>query len=112
MITCSNILYRKMNSELGEIIRLIKAELRKKGWSQAKLAEALGRSGGWLSHIMHDKRRLTVQAVFDIAHVLGIDPTSLLPHNSENESSPKLGLDEYIRNIVKEEISKSNKEEG
>lgn len=100
MLICDDNFIGKMNSELGDIVRLIKAELREKGWSQAKLAGALGRSGGWLSHIMHDKRRLTVQTLIDIAHILNINITLPISKDSENAVSSKAGLEDYIENIV------------
>ena len=90
----------KSDSELTDAGRLIKAELEKKGLSQEKLAALLGRTGPWLSRLMHDKRKLTVQTLIDIARILNLKITLPISEDSKNPDPPKVGLDEYIENIV------------
>lgn len=95
---------KEKNPNIDDVLRLIDIETFKKGWKRTNLVEALGKTNGWLSKIMSKDRGLSVQALLDIAKVLGIEPTSLIPSN-ENKI-PHKSLDEYIRKIVKEEIKK------
>lgn len=79
----------------------------KKGWKRKNLVEALGKSDAWLSKIMDKKRGLSIQTLFDIARALEIDPVSLLPEIKNPKL--KISFEEYIREIVQEEIEKALK---
>ena len=96
------------------VIALIREEIKRRGWKRKDFANALGKSPGWASQIMSQnpktKTNLSLRALLEIARVLDIHPASLIPYDSESETSSKPRLDDYIRNIVQEEISKYKKE--
>ena len=98
---------QKEKSTIDDVLRLIDLEIHKRGWKRKNLVKALDKSDAWLSKIMSKKRGLSLQALLDIAKVLGINPASLLP-SDENKIS-HLSLDEYIRKIARDEINKKSK---
>jgi transcriptional regulator with XRE-family HTH domain len=88
----------------GDIIRLIEEAMREKNFNKARLAKALNKSRGWASQLMKNKINISVQTLLEIAKVLKISPSSLLP--GSNPKSSELSLEEYIRQICKDEITK------
>ena len=95
---------KKEKSIIDDVLRLIDVEIHRKGWKRKNLVKALDKSDAWLSKIMSKKRGISLQALFDIARALEIDPASLLP--SDKNKISHISLDEYIRKIVKDEITK------
>ena len=93
----------KIFYEIDTIFQLIDTEISKKGWKRGDLARALNKTEPWLSNIMNKKRKLTVQALLDIANVLGINPCSLLPGNNP---TPKPDLEDFVWDIIKKRLDK------
>lgn len=91
---------------LDEVFDKIRESLKQKGFTQKKLAERLGVSEPTVSRIMSKKRGLSVEMLIEIAEILEIDPASLVP-DSHPEKRPD--FEEYIRQIVQEEIEKALK---
>lgn len=91
---------------LDEVFDKIREALKQKGFTQKKLAERLGVSEPTVSRVMAKKRGLSVEMLIEIAEILEIDPASLVP-GINPEKRP--ALDEYIRQIVQEEIEKALK---
>lgn len=89
--------------QIDDVLRLIDLEVYKRGWKRTDLVKALNRDDSWLSKIMHKERRLSVQTILDIANILGIDPTSLLP--GENPK-PKADLTDFFWDSIKERLDK------
>jgi len=96
-------------SNIDEVIRLIDVEIAKRGWKRRRLAQALNKTDAWISKIMSQDIGLSVEIILEIAEKLEINPSSLLPNIYHK--SPSITLDDYIRNIVKDEINKSKKGE-
>ena len=90
--------------EQRDIIRLIEAAMREKNFNKAKLASALNKSRGWASQLMKNQINISVQTLLEIAKVLSIQPSSLLP--GSNPGGSALSFEEYIRQICKDEIIK------
>jgi transcriptional regulator with XRE-family HTH domain len=88
----------------GDIIRLIEAAMREKNFNKAKLAKALNKSRGWASQLMKNQINISVQTLLEIADVLKVNPSSLLPGSNPQPSG--LSFEGYIRQICKDEIIK------
>ena len=88
----------------GDIIRLIEAAMREKNFNKAKLAGALNKSRGWASQLMKNQINISVQTLLEIAKVLSVNPSSLLPGSNPQPSG--LSFEDYIRRICKDEITK------
>jgi len=90
----------------SRVLLKIKEAIKAKGWKPVRLAREFGYSDAWISNIMKGKRSLDVNTLIKIAEILDIDPASLLPGTNPEK---KPAFDEYIRNIVREEIEKAVK---
>ena len=87
-----------------DVIRLIEAAMRDRDFNKAKLARALNKSRGWASQLMKNQINISVQTLLEIAEVLNINASSLLPGSNPKPSG--LSFEEYIRQICKDEIIK------
>lgn len=56
----------------------IAAARRRRGWTQAELADRLGWPRDTLVHYEHGRRALAVDRLVPIAHALGVPPAALL----------------------------------
>jgi len=89
-----------------KVLLKIKESLKAKGLKPVQLARKLNYSDSWASYLMRGQRSLTINQLIKIAEILDIDPASLLPGTNPQQ---KPAFDEYIRNIVREEIEKAVK---
>ncbi len=60
-------------------IQTLEAKIKEQGFTQAKLAAALGYSQSWFSKVKRGGRNLDVADLLKIASVLRIGPQELLP---------------------------------
>jgi transcriptional regulator with XRE-family HTH domain len=90
--------------EQEDVIRLIEAAMRNRDFNKAKLARALNKSRGWASQLMKNQINISVQTLLEIAKVLKVQPSSLLPGSNPKPSA--LSFEEYIRQICKDELIK------
>lgn len=88
----------------SEVLKNIDAILFEKGKRRAYLGKALGKSRGWISQVMSGKIMLGIDTLLDIARVLGVEPSSLIPPPREGGAAYKPSLEEYVRGIVRDEI--------
>jgi len=61
-----------------QIIDAIRIELRRQGWTQRGLAQAIGMKESLLSKILNGRRSLRVPELADIAQVLNLSVDALL----------------------------------
>ena len=98
------------NPDMGErgqeeVLRRIKHAMKEKGVKQTHVARALGLTFGGFSKIMKGNSRLTVTTLLQIAEVLGVEPASLLPEHPDSKHGPAPTFEDYVRRIVRNEIS-------
>lgn len=65
--------------EPGDPIELIRFKLRELGWSQNRLAKAIGISSGRISEILNRKRDLTLKMIPGLCKALDLRPNALIP---------------------------------
>ncbi|HXT35016.1 MAG TPA: helix-turn-helix transcriptional regulator [Chloroflexota bacterium] len=63
----------------GHIGREIRAARHRRGMTQAELGACVELTRASLNNIEAGRQRLTIQMLYDIASILGVDPCSLLP---------------------------------
>jgi transcriptional regulator with XRE-family HTH domain len=98
-----------MTDDQKIVISSIENILIKKGWSKSKLARELNKSRGWASQLMKNQiKQISLQTFLDIARVLSVEPSSLLPSSNPGPSSAS--LEEFITRIC-EQVSKRVYEE-
>lgn len=90
----------------SRVLIKIKEVLKTKGLKPVHLARKLNYSDSWSSYLMRGERSLTINQLIKIAEILEVSPASLLP--GENPEG-KMEFEEYIREIVIEEIEKALK---
>ena len=99
-----------------EVLRLLLLEVQKKGWNMTEFSKRMKRSPAWASQVFTGKKLpggkrkkidLTVSTLLEIADVLGIRPSKLLDDTSDY-TVPTLSLNEYIREIIRDELRKAN----
>ena len=95
--------YVKM-SELDQVLGRIREAMKVRGVDMTTLAQRLGKSTAWVSRILNKKRGMSIQVCLDIARVLEIDPASLF--KDANNGAAKKSFEEYVREIVKDEMKK------
>lgn len=88
----------------GDILDRIKKVMREKGIKQTFVAKSLGLTDGGLSKIMKGGTHLTVETLLQIAKVLDVDPTSLIP--SSESGRPGQSFEDYVRSIIQDECDK------
>lgn len=81
----------------------IKDIMESRGTKQVYLAKLLGMSGGGLSKIMSSDTKLTIEILFQIANILNVTPSSLLPQEEESQESRNT-LDEYIDSRIEKKL--------
>lgn len=96
------------------LVDRIRGAIKKRGLTYAELALALGKSKGWVSQVVgkNPTTKLTVPALLEIARVLNMPPAALIPFNSASTFPVGNDFDNYVRNIVQEEIAKYNSNKG
>ena len=105
---------KKVPIELSDIEKefidnIFKLAFEKRGWQQGQFAKELGLTAGWASNVKKYKRgrgALSINFLYEVADKLGVDPASLLPGTNPEE---RPDIDEYIRQMVREEIEKALK---
>lgn len=66
------------SEEYQLVIRMLKTARLNRGFTQARLAEALGRPQSFIAKIENGERRLDVVEFIHIAHLLSLDPVELM----------------------------------
>lgn len=89
-----------------KVLSKIKEALKAKGLKPVYLARKLNYSDSWSSYLMRGQRSLTINQLIKIAEILEVNPASLLP--GENPDT-KIEFEEYLREIIREEIKKAIK---
>lgn len=78
---------------IREFRSVFETVIKERGWNQAKICRAIGRSAAWLSRILSGDRGMDVLDLIKIANILKINPGKLLPlsvFNKETEDEETL----------------------
>lgn len=77
---------KKTGDAVRRTAAAVRAEIARRGWSQTRLAEALGVSQGWVSRRTSGRDPFDVAELERIAAVLEVPLSRLLP--AEDDDSP------------------------
>lgn len=103
--------------DVKEVLQSIESARVRAGMGKEGLARAVGRTKGWYTQIMAILRnpkpkrqvRLSVEALLKMAEVLNVTPGSLLPGPDPAKAPFPVDFDDYIRDIVRDELIKKEK---
>ena len=105
----NNIVTMKEEMDIrAEVGRLIREEIKKKKVRGKLISKFAGHSEGWLSQIIHGRRRLQISDLLKIAKFLRVQPGDLLPKNLSADS--KETIDEVIEKRVLEILERKKTE--
>ena len=78
-----------MEMDYAAIGRKIRERRMRKGWTQAKFAERIGRSVAFVGHIEQGTRKLSVETLVNIVRVLRCSADELLGTEGSGEGERK-----------------------
>jgi transcriptional regulator with XRE-family HTH domain len=79
-----------------------KEQLRAAGWTQARLAEALGYKQSWVSKIIHGARHMNCDVLYKICRLTGISPAAILGLGEDETKSHGDGPENIDESIFRE----------
>ena len=95
-----------MDRNLEYVRKRIKEEVKSRGYTYESFASLFKKTEAWFSHMVNAHRKITLEALFEIAQKLGIDPASLLPGVNPNK---KPEFEEYIKSIIDDHMDEKLK---
>ncbi len=90
----------------NEFLKNVKGELKKKGLTYESFARLFKHGPSWIGLKMTGDREFSVRLLFEIAEILNINPSSLLPGGNP---APKLELEDYIIQVAKKGVREDMK---
>lgn len=75
------------------------AEVEKRGWSNAQLAEALGKSRPYITQMLDGSRNMTLRTLADIATALGVH-VQLSISSSQQDDGWEYGRNLFFGNVT------------
>jgi len=79
----------------------LKEEVKRQGYTYESFALLFKKTEAWFSHMVNGYRRITIDALLEIAEKLNINPASLLPGENPGELPT---FEDYIKSIIDEHM--------